>query len=165
MPQPSGASDRASRAFPCDAAATPARPHQMTDRSDHRNARRCRRESRRWYWHCTSGVRACRRKPPVSHPKNLRTAILPFLALGVLAGGSGTAAAQAQAPSPPYPVYDTGTGFRYILTSSVRLEVKPRDAEVFVDGYSAGHADDFDGVFQRLRLRPGSHEITLYLNG
>jgi hypothetical protein len=25
--------------------------------------------------------------------------------------------------------------------------------------------DDFDGVFQRLRLRPGGHEITIYLDG
>jgi len=36
---------------------------------------------------------------------------------------------------------------------------------VFVDGYSAGTANDFDGVFQRLQLIPGQHEITLYLAG
>jgi hypothetical protein len=36
---------------------------------------------------------------------------------------------------------------------------------VFVDGYSAGAVDDFDGVFQRLRLRPGGHEIVVYLDG
>ena len=49
--------------------------------------------------------------------------------------------------------------------SSVRLEVKPRQAEVFVDGYYAGIVDDFDGTFQRLRLPPGEHEIVLYLEG
>ncbi|MCC7010711.1 MAG: PEGA domain-containing protein [Acidobacteria bacterium] len=51
------------------------------------------------------------------------------------------------------------------LTASVRVDVTPRDAEVFVDGYSAGRVDDFDGVFQRLRLRPGNHEVTLYKPG
>jgi hypothetical protein len=58
-----------------------------------------------------------------------------------------------------------GYPMRDVLTSSIRLEVTPRDAEVFVDGYSAGHVDDFDGIFQRLRVRPGSHEITLYKPG
>jgi hypothetical protein len=52
-----------------------------------------------------------------------------------------------------------------LLTASLRIEVTPRDAEVFVDGYSAGIVDDFDGVFQRLRLRPGGHEIAIYLDG
>jgi hypothetical protein len=36
---------------------------------------------------------------------------------------------------------------------------------VFVDGYYAGTVDDFDGVFQRLRLEPGAHDVTLYLTG
>jgi hypothetical protein len=63
----------------------------------------------------------------------------------------------------PYPPY--GYGFRDELTTSVRLEVEPKEAEVFVDGYRAGVVDDFDGVFQRLRLRPGGHDITIYLDG
>jgi hypothetical protein len=50
-------------------------------------------------------------------------------------------------------------------TASLRLQVSPRETEVFVDGYFAGTADDFDGVFQRLRLEPGGHEVTLYLAG
>jgi hypothetical protein len=48
---------------------------------------------------------------------------------------------------------------------SVRVEVKPRNAEVFVDGYFAGTVDDFDGVFQRLHIEPGEHEIVIYLEG
>jgi hypothetical protein len=36
---------------------------------------------------------------------------------------------------------------------------------VFVDGYFVGIADDFDGVFQSMKLDPGGHEITLYLDG
>lgn len=65
----------------------------------------------------------------------------------------------------PYPPYGYGYGYRDDLTTSVKLEVDQRDAAVFVDGYRAGVVDDFDGVFQRLRLRPGGHEITVYLDG
>ena len=58
----------------------------------------------------------------------------------------------------PYPYYsDPGT--------SLRLEVKPKEAEVYVDGFYAGIVDDFDGTFQRLHVPPGEHEITLYLDG
>ncbi|MBI3403505.1 MAG: PEGA domain-containing protein [Acidobacteria bacterium] len=49
--------------------------------------------------------------------------------------------------------------------SAVKLEVKPKQAEVYVDGYYAGIVDDFDGVFQRLHVPPGEHEISLYLDG
>jgi hypothetical protein len=47
----------------------------------------------------------------------------------------------------------------------LRVQVEPRQTEVFVDGYYAGTVDDFDGFFQRLRLEPGEHEIELYLQG
>jgi hypothetical protein len=53
----------------------------------------------------------------------------------------------------------------YDLESSLRLQVTPRETEVFVDGYFAGRVDDFDGRFQRLRIQPGEHELTLYLEG
>ena len=69
--------------------------------------------------------------------------------------------ARAQYPFPPpfgYPV-------RYDISSSVRIVATPRDAEVYVDGYYAGIADDFDGFFQRLHVSPGRHEITLKLEG
>ena len=49
--------------------------------------------------------------------------------------------------------------------ASVRLEVKPKEAEVYVDGYYAGIVDDFDGTFQRLHVAPGEHEIELWLDG
>jgi hypothetical protein len=71
-------------------------------------------------------------------------------------------------PYGPYAPYGPA-GYRYglrdDLTSSIRLDVTPREAEVFVDGYAAGLVDDFDGVFQRLRLRPGEHDLTIYLAG
>ena len=51
------------------------------------------------------------------------------------------------------------------LRSAVRVEVTPKDAEVYVDGYYAGIVDDFDGVFQRLRMTPGEHEIVVRRDG
>jgi hypothetical protein len=64
----------------------------------------------------------------------------------------------------PYPPYGYGY-YRDALTTSLKLEITPREAEVYVDGYFAGHVDDFDGIFQRLRLRPGEHELVIYLEG
>ncbi len=49
--------------------------------------------------------------------------------------------------------------------AAVRLEVTPRNTAVYVDGQYAGIVDDFDGLFQRLRVVPGRHEIVLYLEG
>ena len=55
------------------------------------------------------------------------------------------------------PVYDD--------SADVRVQVKPKQAAVYVDGYYAGIVDDFDGIFQRLTVPPGQHELTLYLEG
>lgn len=44
---------------------------------------------------------------------------------------------------------------------ALRLKVKPVEAAVYVDGYYAGLVDDFDGVFQRLRLDAGPHRIEI----
>lgn len=46
-------------------------------------------------------------------------------------------------------------------TGFLRLKVRPRNAEVFVNGYYVGVVDDFDGVFQRLRLEEGAHQIEI----
>jgi len=50
-------------------------------------------------------------------------------------------------------------------TGSVRLKVKPRDAQVYVDGYFVGIVDSFDGVFQRLKLVSGGHRLEIRLDG
>jgi PEGA domain-containing protein len=60
----------------------------------------------------------------------------------------------------PAPMY----GAR-IYYGDVRLQVNPRDAAVFVDGYYAGVVDDFDGIFQRLTLTVGPHEIEIEAPG
>jgi hypothetical protein len=47
----------------------------------------------------------------------------------------------------------------------IRLKIRPRDAQVFVDGYYAGLVDDFDGTFQSLRLEHGGHKIEIHMPG
>jgi hypothetical protein len=59
----------------------------------------------------------------------------------------------------PYP------GPTYQIYGGLRLKVKPREAEVFVDGYFAGVVDDFDGAFQQLNLDVGPHRIELRATG
>ena len=51
------------------------------------------------------------------------------------------------------------------FSSAVKFSVDQKDAEVYVDGALAGEIDDFDGIFQELRLRPGSHEIVVFKEG
>ena len=64
-----------------------------------------------------------------------------------------------------YPYYPYYGGYPYAYDSSLRLQVTPREAEVFVDGYYAGTVDDFDGTFQRLHVEPGDHDLELFLPG
>lgn len=53
----------------------------------------------------------------------------------------------------------------YDRSGSVRVLVEPRETKVYVDDYYAGVADDFDGIFQRLNLTPGRHDLSLQLEG
>jgi hypothetical protein len=48
---------------------------------------------------------------------------------------------------------------------AVRLKIKPEDADVYLDGYYAGRVDDFDGIFQRLRLDYGPHRVEIRARG
>lgn len=61
-----------------------------------------------------------------------------------------------------YPPFAYGAG---ASVGSLRLQVTPRETEVYVDGYYAGTVDQFDGMFQRLDLEPGEHDVLLYLDG
>ena len=65
----------------------------------------------------------------------------------------------------PDPYYYGPRYYYYDDTASLRIEVTPRQTEVYVDGYYAGIVDDFDGTFQRLNLEPGEHDLTLFLPG
>jgi len=71
---------------------------------------------------------------------------------GGLLGGGGSSSGSSS--SQIYP----GSG-------SLRLKVKPRNAEVFIDGLSVGTIDSFDGVFQRLDVQAGPHKIELRAEG
>ena len=61
-----------------------------------------------------------------------------------------------------YPYYPW---YPYDPVASLRLQVTPRGAEVFIDASYAGTVDDFDGSFQRLRLYPGEHTVEIFLPG
>ena len=65
---------------------------------------------------------------------------------------------------PPYPYPPYGYGF-YDTSADLRLQVTPRTAEVYVDGYLIGTVDDFDGTFQRAHMPSGEHEVTVYSPG
>jgi hypothetical protein len=61
-----------------------------------------------------------------------------------------------------YPAYYPGYGRAYGYdVGSVKVKVQPRDAEVWVDGYYTGTVDDFDGMFQALRLDSGPYRIEI----
>ncbi len=66
---------------------------------------------------------------------------------------------------PYYPYGYTSYGYGQIAVNpymgSLRLKVRPRDAEVFVDGYYVGLVDHFDGFAQRLRLEEGTYQIEI----
>jgi len=61
--------------------------------------------------------------------------------------------------------YYPGSAYLGFEEGSLRIRVKPRNASVYVDGYFAGQVDDFDGVFQRLRVEPGPHRIEVRADG
>jgi hypothetical protein len=55
--------------------------------------------------------------------------------------------------------------YGYGEVGSIRLQVEPDKARVYVDGYYTGIADDFDGLFQRLHISPGPHILTFRMEG
>jgi hypothetical protein len=64
-----------------------------------------------------------------------------------------------------YPTYPVGSSTSNDDEGSLRLKIKPREAEVYVDGYYVGIVDDFDGIFQRLHVETGSHRIEIRAPG
>ena len=65
--------------------------------------------------------------------------------------------------------YDGYQGHRaaeqYREAGSLRLKVKPTNAQVLIDGYFVGVVDSFDGVFQRLGVDSGPHRVELRAEG
>jgi hypothetical protein len=50
-------------------------------------------------------------------------------------------------------------------TATLKIDVKPERAAVFVDDEYAGHAGEFGGAFDSMRLSPGRHRIKVALPG
>ena len=61
--------------------------------------------------------------------------------------------------------YYGGYSGGYFDVGEVRLSVSPRSGDVYVDGYYAGRVDDYDGVFQALKLESGPHHIQIVAPG
>jgi len=71
-------------------------------------------------------------------------------------------------PTYSYPSYYGGGVYQYRYgypTGEIRLQVRPRHAEVYIDGYYAGRVDDFDGFLQALRIEEGPHTIEIVAPG
>jgi hypothetical protein len=66
----------------------------------------------------------------------------------------------------PHTVVRYGETGRYgYPTGNLRLDIEPRDAQVYIDGAYAGLVDDFDGVFQSIRLEAGEYHVEVVLPG
>jgi hypothetical protein len=63
-----------------------------------------------------------------------------------------------------YPTYPQST-YTSSDEGSLKLKIKPREAEVYVDGYFVGIVDDFDGIFQKLHIDSGAHRIVVRAPG
>ena len=60
--------------------------------------------------------------------------------------------------------YYGGGNYDYDL-GKLRLDMEPRDAEVYIDGYFVGVIDSYDGAFQRLSVEAGAHKVELRAEG
>jgi hypothetical protein len=63
--------------------------------------------------------------------------------------------------------YGGGGGYSqsYRDTGGLRLKIKPREGQVYVDGYFVGDVDSFDGTFQKLNIDGGNHRIEIKADG
>ena len=84
----------------------------------------------------------------------------PFLSSAY--GGYGTGYG-AYGYDPYQGGYAAGSGYRGV--GSIRLKVKPSDAQVYVDGYYVGVIDSYDGAFQRLNIEEGPHKVEVRAEG
>jgi len=58
-----------------------------------------------------------------------------------------------------------GSSSSYRGVGSMRLKVKPANAQVYVDGYYTGVVDSYDGAFQKLGIEAGSHKVEVRAEG
>jgi hypothetical protein len=113
-------------------------------------------------------------RPPNSRPGGGTTYIIPGgyyggLGFGYPYGGGYFGGYYDPWYDPWYGGYP-GYGGGYSQSSfsdegALRLKIKPRDAQVYVDGFFVGIVDEFDGIFQRLHIEPGAHRIEVRAPG
>lgn len=60
-----------------------------------------------------------------------------------------------------YPAY---SGYYYGY-GEVKLDVKPKEAQVFLDGDYVGSVDDFNSWYQKMNVEPGKHRIVIRAQG
>ena len=61
--------------------------------------------------------------------------------------------------------YSSRYGQAYHEVGSLRLKVRPSNAQVYIDGYFVGVIDSYDGAFQRLSVEAGAHKVELRAEG
>jgi hypothetical protein len=57
------------------------------------------------------------------------------------------------------------TGVLPSVTATVKIEVNPSRAAVFVDGLFVGHVGEFEGMGRGMLVAPGTHQISIALPG
>jgi hypothetical protein len=83
----------------------------------------------------------------------------------VAGGATPPTAVRPQALPPPPLAYSIDGGRWPAPDSAARIQVTPKEAEVYVDGRLVGKVSEFDGFTQRLEVPPGGHELVVYLDG
>jgi hypothetical protein len=101
------------------------------------------------------------RRPPVAvtPPVGGGLAPLPSFPLFGLSGGFGFSSFAG------WPIVGTDSWLAAGPTGGLRLLIDPESAEVIIDGYYAGVADDFKGRAHPLALVAGSHHVELLAPG
>jgi hypothetical protein len=91
----------------------------------------------------------------------------PFLfnGYGYGYGGGGYGGRYGDEPYQGGGGYGSSSGSEYRGVGSMRLKVKPANAQVYVDGYYTGLVDSYDGAFQRLGIEAGSHKVEVRAEG
>ena len=64
-----------------------------------------------------------------------------------------------------YDYYGSYYGNYGYPTGELKLRVRPREAQVFINGAYAGTVDEFDGTFQSLRLEGGEYQVEIVSPG
>jgi hypothetical protein len=70
-------------------------------------------------------------------------------------------------------LFDYGYGYAPVTTTTpptdekgvLHFRVKPRKAQVYIDGTLVGNASEFEGIFHRLKLDAGVHKLELRASG